>query len=296
MNVCVSNRGPRHCHICKRKAVIIDSIFESCNQMNLSYQSEYFEPPAPCKSAFMELPSTPGTHSYPSYNSVPSNYNPYTAAMRYYHHSSTSQDYSLACNARNSFPMPPVLNHHPLSHHPYLSPSLQAFGAPHDSPHDDLKGSCDEPRLNGKGKKIRKPRTIYSSFQLRELTKRFQKTQYLALPERAELAALLGLTQTQVKIWFQNRRSKFKKNVKANEDSNSCEDAIKGESSSGPSNESTNGAWETSESTSTASHDPETPSFPSLGNNKPAISTPQWCRVPSHGIKSPFITERCQRM
>ena len=104
--------------------------------MNLSYQSEYFEPPAPCKSAFMELPSTPGTHSYPSYNSVPSNYNPYTAAMRYYHHSSTSQDYSLACNARNSFPMPPVLNHHPLSHHPYLSPSLQAFGAPHDSPHD----------------------------------------------------------------------------------------------------------------------------------------------------------------
>jgi len=34
--------------------------------------------------------------------------------------------------------------------------------------------------------------------QLQVLNKRFQRTQYLALPERAELAASLGLTQTQV--------------------------------------------------------------------------------------------------
>lgn len=47
-------------------------------------------------------------------------------------------------------------------------------------------------------KKIRKPRTIYSSLQLQQLCRRFQRTQYLALPERAELAATLGLTQTQV--------------------------------------------------------------------------------------------------
>ena len=52
--------------------------------------------------------------------------------------------------------------------------------------------------LKGKKKKMRKPRTIYSSLQLQELNKRFQQTQYLALPERAELAASLGLTQTQV--------------------------------------------------------------------------------------------------
>lgn len=54
--------------------------------------------------------------------------------------------------------------------------------------------------VNGKPKKVRKPRTIYSSFQLAALQRRFQKTQYLALPERAELAASLGLTQTQVQI------------------------------------------------------------------------------------------------
>lgn len=56
--------------------------------------------------------------------------------------------------------------------------------------------------VNGKPKKVRKPRTIYSSFQLAALQRRFQNTQYLALPERAELAASLGLTQTQVRFSF----------------------------------------------------------------------------------------------
>ena len=53
-------------------------------------------------------------------------------------------------------------------------------------------------RVNGKGKKIRKPRSIYSSLQIQQLERRFQRPQYLALPERAELAASLGITQTQV--------------------------------------------------------------------------------------------------
>ncbi|KAF2366585.1 Homeobox domain [Trinorchestia longiramus] len=87
-------------------------------------------------------------------------------------------------------------------------------GYPHaPSPSSDVteKPEGGEVRVTAKGKKIRKPRTIYSSLQLQQLNKMFQRTQYLALPERAELAAKLGLTQTQVKIWFQNKRSKFKK-------------------------------------------------------------------------------------
>ncbi|NWV29876.1 BOX5 protein, partial [Origma solitaria] len=83
---------------------------------------------------------------------------------------------------------------------------------PRAEPEKALAMSNGELRLGGKGKKLRKPRTIYSSLQLQALNQRFQQTQYLALPERAELAAQLGLTQTQ--IWFQNKRSKYKKILK----------------------------------------------------------------------------------
>ncbi|CAI2349255.1 unnamed protein product [Caenorhabditis sp. 36 PRJEB53466] len=81
-----------------------------------------------------------------------------------------------------------------------------------------------EAKYNGKGKKMRKPRTIYNSQQLQMLQKKFQKTQYLALPDRAALAAELGLSQTQVKIWFQNRRSKQKKQKTGTSDRASDED------------------------------------------------------------------------
>ncbi|KAK4010899.1 hypothetical protein OUZ56_020022 [Daphnia magna] len=96
--------------------------------------------------------------------------------------------------------------YHHLSPYPSQCPS---------PPRDDKDSLDSGIRVNGKGKKMRKPRTIYSSLQLQQLNRRFQRTQYLALPERAELAASLGLTQTQVKIWFQNRRSKYKKMMKA---------------------------------------------------------------------------------
>ncbi|KAF7220607.1 homeobox protein Dlx4a [Nothobranchius furzeri] len=111
----------------------------------------------------------------------------------------------------------PMSAHHPGSYLPYQHGAHD--GALAHLEESELEKPTEviengEVRLNGKGKKIRKPRTIYSSLQLQALNQRFQQTQYLALPERADLAAKLGLTQTQVKIWFQNKRSKYKKIMK----------------------------------------------------------------------------------
>ena len=58
----------------------------------------------------------------------------------------------------------------------------------------------------------RRPRTIYTTEQLKALNMYFKRTQYLTVSERAELAYSLGLTETQIKIWFQNKRSKLKRN------------------------------------------------------------------------------------
>lgn len=41
--------------------------------------------------------------------------------------------------------------------------------------------------------------------------KTFEQTKYLAGPERARLAYALGMSESQVKVWFQNRRTKWRK-------------------------------------------------------------------------------------
>ncbi|KAF3695942.1 Homeobox protein Nkx-2.6 Homeobox protein NK-2 -like protein F [Channa argus] len=57
----------------------------------------------------------------------------------------------------------------------------------------------------------RKPRVLFSQSQVSELERRFRQQRYLSAPEREHLAHILKLTSTQVKIWFQNRRYKCKR-------------------------------------------------------------------------------------
>ena len=60
------------------------------------------------------------------------------------------------------------------------------------------------------GKK-RRPRALFSHAQVYELERRFALQKYLTAHEREQLAGMLHLTETQVKIWFQNRRYKRKR-------------------------------------------------------------------------------------
>ncbi|XP_065372617.1 homeobox protein bagpipe [Calliphora vicina] len=68
---------------------------------------------------------------------------------------------------------------------------------------DDSQGG----NLNRK----KRSRAAFSHAQVFELERRFAQQRYLSGPERSELAKSLRLTETQVKIWFQNRRYKTKR-------------------------------------------------------------------------------------
>uniref|UniRef100_F7AKJ5 Caudal type homeobox 1 n=1 Tax=Ornithorhynchus anatinus TaxID=9258 RepID=F7AKJ5_ORNAN len=56
-----------------------------------------------------------------------------------------------------------------------------------------------------------KYRVVYTDHQRLELEKEFHYSRYITIRRKAELAANLGLTERQVKIWFQNRRAKERK-------------------------------------------------------------------------------------
>ncbi|XP_011310734.1 homeobox protein DBX1-B isoform X2 [Fopius arisanus] len=55
-------------------------------------------------------------------------------------------------------------------------------------------------------------RAVFSDTQRRGLERRFQLQKYISKPDRKKLAERLGLKDSQVKIWFQNRRMKWRNN------------------------------------------------------------------------------------
>ena len=60
----------------------------------------------------------------------------------------------------------------------------------------------------------KKQRPLFSTHQIQTMEKEFTKCRYVTENRRAELASDLNLTETQVKTWFQNRRTKSKKETR----------------------------------------------------------------------------------
>ncbi|XP_012371765.1 homeobox protein DBX2 [Octodon degus] len=65
-------------------------------------------------------------------------------------------------------------------------------------------------------------RAVFSEDQRKALEKMFQKQKYISKTDRKKLAVTLGLKESQVKIWFQNRRMKWRNSKEKEVLSNRC--------------------------------------------------------------------------
>ncbi|XP_013909714.1 PREDICTED: barH-like 2 homeobox protein [Thamnophis sirtalis] len=85
---------------------------------------------------------------------------------------------------------------------------LKCHGAKEEGDRE-ISSSRDSPPV--RAKKPRKARTAFSDHQLNQLERSFERQKYLSVQDRMDLAAALNLTDTQVKTWYQNRRTKWKR-------------------------------------------------------------------------------------
>ncbi|KAK2837447.1 hypothetical protein Q5P01_014659 [Channa striata] len=97
-----------------------------------------------------------------------------------------------------------------------LYPEEAACGVQRETLGTSSTSTSESSSFSSPGKQKRS-RAAFTHLQVLELEKKFNHQKYLSAPERAHLATTLRLTETQVKIWFQNRRYKTKRKQQTSE-------------------------------------------------------------------------------
>ncbi|XP_063600100.1 homeobox protein GBX-2-like [Penaeus indicus] len=82
-------------------------------------------------------------------------------------------------------------------------------GVSTSSPSEPQQSDTEDSRTTEERKK--RPRTAFTASQIKALEQEFEKNKYLSVSKRLQLSKQLKLTETQIKIWFQNRRTKWKR-------------------------------------------------------------------------------------
>uniref|UniRef100_A0A8C5PRI5 Homeobox protein CDX-1 n=1 Tax=Leptobrachium leishanense TaxID=445787 RepID=A0A8C5PRI5_9ANUR len=104
---------------------------------------------------------------------------------------------------------PPCVGLLPAGHQPPLSPEAAEGHRRHH--YEWMRKPATQSSTATKTRTKDKYRVVYTDHQRLELEKEFHYSRYITIRRKAELAANLGLSERQVKIWFQNRRAKERK-------------------------------------------------------------------------------------